>query len=732
LNWTLTYIEVEERIMRVSDNVNRVTQTARETASWVQNPIARLWQVGRKGFENLYFSLGTHQDNRSHSLDRNGSEGSDRVQLDRDLEQIERTNEIKGKKGVYKLTESIYVPKRSVDLKGSKVNEYGIEEPIIIQYIQIKQIEPDLRNEINEIIELIEKQNDASKYRVLLPRECISSQDDCYLVFENHFNALNQSDLKYKSSLTDSSRKPLQIYNILNNVLQSLEYLHDHCKLFPDRVGIAHGNLEANSLLFDRSEQVYLCNLVLFNFEGNLKELTEERSKKADLKKLGELVDRWLDSQQYEICPRLIQFIENLKKGKFKNAKKALETLKKIEKPENKEIEKPSLENKSPTDREAEDRSRLKRTWLLISIGLFGLLGLVLGFRFAWVYLTSPDVSIQTNPPNNCDRDRNCKIASAFSHIPDQNRNRELIYTSNELWNLIWHSYENIENKLTLEAAFEKQDMRLNLQRAAHPDLAQMWIGTNLEEASKPAAWKNEPIASDGFVVFVSTQEIQDGNGKSLAQLLDGKISLEVIRGIYNGEITNWNQVSGLKNLDRPIKVYLPKEKAVLEILTQVLDLKFDRNLSDIENLDFNVAVDRIVNPTPSEQAEIGIGIGRIGDVFEQCSVYPLAIVKAENLFFFKKEKVIQPLIKKTGDPIDLKTDLCMNKGDYSPDSTLFSSGSYPLSYQWKVAYSDDSDSDDIRAFIQMMNTEEGKNLLREAGLISLPRSQDKTNPQEK
>ena len=123
------------------------------------------------------------------------------------------------------------------------------------------------------------------------------------------------------------------------------------------------------------------------------------------------------------------------------------------------------------------------------------------------------------------------------------------------------------------------------------------------------------------------------------------------------------------------------------------------------------------------------IGFTSISQIYNQCSVYPLAI--APN----PRKPAIQPFYQVNGSPISPTIDLCDDKGNYGPKQSLFVSPSfssnpsvhssntpiYPLAYPLAVLYRRDNSRLPIGpTFVQMMTTDEGQGLLQKTGLIPL------------
>ena len=104
----------------------------------------------------------------------------------------------------------------------------------------------------------------------------------------------------------------------------------------------------------------------------------------------------------------------------------------------------------------------------------------------------------------------------------------------------------------------------------------------------------------------------------------------------------------------------------------------------------------------------IGVGFDRLSNVFGQCSVYPLALVKDSEEF--------QTLVQDNGAPISPQSDLCI-KGSYRLKTEAFER--YPLSYRLSIVYAKSNDQA-ARDMIRLLTSDEAQCLLSEAGLVPI------------
>lgn len=109
-----------------------------------------------------------------------------------------------------------------------------------------------------------------SDFRLIVPSEGISDRDRdcCYIVAPGNLAALPN----LKTYLTQQGRMETeQVIKLLDQVLQSLEFLHSHQWQFASgeiQQGLVHGNLSLNTLLINQTEVeflVYLWDLSLWD-----------------------------------------------------------------------------------------------------------------------------------------------------------------------------------------------------------------------------------------------------------------------------------------------------------------------------------------------------------------------------------------------------------------------------------------------------------------------------------
>ena len=229
-----------------------------------------------------------------------------------------------------------------------------------------------------------------------------------------------------------------------------------------------------------------------------------------------------------------------------------------------------------------------------------------------------------------------------------------------------------------------------------------------------------EKVAYEGIVVFVPFSDSQREN--SLPEALNGKISFEDLRKIFRGEIKNWKELNS-KLPDLPIKVYIPNDESLTTRFKEILYKKD----SDKSKLDFNNLIrennqfvlkttqetlNQILGDFESENQIGGISFGLLSKVYNQCAAYPLSIGE--------KGQEVQVLVQKNDKDITPKTDLCNDKGGYHPNPEVIKE-KYSLKYPISVVYSKDGEKSLAgKKIVEILKTDEGQTLLKEAGLVPI------------
>ena len=236
---------------------------------------------------------------------------------------------------------------------------------------------------------------------------------------------------------------------------------------------------------------------------------------------------------------------------------------------------------------------------------------------------------------------------------------------------------------------------------------------------------KSEIIAHEGIVVFVPFSDAQREN--SFPKALNGKISFENLKKLYSGEITNWEKLDN-KLPDLPVKLYAPQDEFLVQKFKNLVfkddptrASKFEEMLRKNRTI-IKQTIPKTLRSLLNEfenksQDGIGIGFGPLSQIYNQCSVYPLSIGE--------KGREVQSLVQNNGQDINPKTNLC-KKGGYYPNPEVFKENKYPLKYPISVVYPEDEDSSIAgNKFVEILKTDEGQNLLRQAGLVPIRKLND-------
>ncbi|MEG4301534.1 substrate-binding domain-containing protein [Microcoleus sp. D3_18a_C4] len=585
--------------------------------------------------------------------------------------------------------------------------------------------------------------------RIADPIEAIADRDDserCYLITKGNIDS-------YSTLSTYIARKgamsPRQVRHLLNQVLQSLEYLHGQKFRLPNgqiQAGIAHGHLSLQSLLISPQEQlyfhdpqflVYLCDLNLWEhlFEPPPK-ATLISTPAQDLKALGYVSfyllagntahdGRPLDPRynqnwgNVDIALQLFLFRLLELDVPFASAAEARRAL--LNLPPEAELPDAGVETAiAPVPENKQQRYWWR--WLLLFLAL-GLLGGLLAWWFSRRQVTVASSTI----PTCCISDVPAVPNGKFTYAAEQKG----------IWNYILRQPNLIQKDKTLEAELLERRPQLQLNYRPQPtgkdaiaqvrleqvDFAISSLTTNLSTDLKA-----KTFAYDGLVFYVPFSYEQ--RDRSLPKHLNGRISFKQIQQLYTGKIANWQQLGGP---DLPVRLYIPPSAEAVGIFEQRV-LRDEELIAQFRNLvqsQANSLVSRknvpevLQVPTISalrnalrdfENDQIGaIGFGAISQVFGQCSVYPLAVGDSTNNF-------VQPLVQDGGRPIDPATDLCNQKGGYRPNYQVFQSDRYPLAYPLAVIFRRDNRRAAIGdRFAEILKTQESQQLLTKTGIVPLP-----------
>ncbi|KKD39095.1 protein kinase family protein [Limnoraphis robusta] len=571
---------------------------------------------------------------------------------------------------------------------------------------------------------------------------------------------------------------PTQVSKILKQVLQTLQFLHNcyEVRLSQSmRTGIGHGNLSLDSILlvhnetqspFDEEDDqfsIYLSRIALW--ENLIDSLESEvnhpsLSKKAfqqDLVDLGrvsyvlsggkqEIPDH--DFQWHQYChPELKNFILRLYSGEFKRASDAHRELLKL--PLDHPLEQISV-NPIFVDSEQQPRSKSQRSWsiplILLLATLVSLGILILGIRRFLSASTPP------NPANIVFNKNSDPSQFAQVDIPSSLLNKSINYSADQRWKTALKTSVGYGGNQSLANQLNPSQISLNLQSPNLFSFIREGNNTETLENRIISALKTsqfivtslfanelqllqdsenlevEIIAYDALLAYVAFSDVQrDG---SLPRLLSGKISLDSLKQLYSDQPLTLKDLGINNSQNQTIKRISicnknPEEVFLVTSLFENLAWKNEAEINNFRNLidedkkactQTGYTKGQAIALAEFEQGgQATIGIDLFSKVFNQCSVYPLAIVGEGKL------TAVQPIIQNNGSSITPETDLCMDKGSYKPNPKVFEQGDYPLGYAIAVIYKKEGGKDSAgQVFSNIMKTDEGQHLLHSAGLIPI------------
>ena len=252
------------------------------------------------------------------------------------------------------------------------------------------------------------------------------------------------------------------------------------------------------------------------------------------------------------------------------------------------------------------------------------------------------------------------------------------------------------------------------------------------------------PFAYDSLVVFVAFNYQEREMG--LTQKLNGTISFEQLRQLYTGKIARWRQLD-YRLPDLPVKLYAPQEEAALTLFEErvlqdpeaisefrtllartdeandlsprsILEPEAGEEESRITRLRTPQLLQQTIADFENRSPSIGsIGFDSLARVFNQCSIYPLALRSGDS----SASEPTSPLVMNDGRTISPRIDLCREKGNYRPNHRAIAPRRYPLSYPLAVVYRRDNRRPEAgKSFARLMKTDRGQCLLRKAGLTPL------------
>lgn len=582
--------------------------------------------------------------------------------------------------------------------------------------------------------------------RLITPWDAIADpvEERCYLVTKTNLDAYPtlSTYLGANGPMTGG-----QVRQVLNQVLQTLEFLHGQKFSLPSgqvQQGVVHGNINLHSLLIATDAReffIYVSDLALWEhlFELPNTEILQH-SAAQDLVALGYvsfylLMGRSIDpvsgqpldprDEQYwlSIDPALKAFILRLLAidVAFPSAEEARQVLLKLppELPPNGLV----VQGVAETDPKKKSRRLL---WFI----LLGGVGLLLLILLLWSLLSRRQTGelAEDEVLLCCMKDVSAVPTGRFTYSAEQQG----------IWSYIRRFGTVTARDKTIEDKLRERQPKLEINYQPAPSAEEAIVNVRSEKVDfavtslmgeLTAELQPKKIAYDGLVVFVAFSYAN--RDKSLPQALQGKITFEQLRQLYTGKITNWKQLNGP---DLRVRLYMPPETEAIRIFEQrVLKDEYSIGLfrslwkKDSQSVPlFRVSQETEITPLRTfdtlqrvlqdfESKNLGgIAFGSLSKVVGQCSVYPLALVEGEK-------RPVQVLVQDNGNPVNPTTDLCDNKGSYRPNVQVFKNKSYPLGYPIVVVSPRDNSRPPVgEKFADLLRTHEGQRLLSKAGLIPL------------
>ena len=607
-------------------------------------------------------------------------------------------------------------------------------------------------------------------FRLVQPLDAIADdlQERCYLILDERAAYPTLSRYFSHGSLTNA-----EVRWVLNQVLQTLEFLHDQKFRLPSgqtQTGIAHGNLSLHSLLIgSENEQdvslqsanlqsdgiqngglsnstlssgtlsngtlfngnqasrlldaacfIYLCDLALWErlFDPVMLNVPPA-STAQDLVDLGYVAFYLLAGRTRTATGQLLdprnrehwQTADPFLKG-FILRLMGLDVPFESAEVARRELARSPQVTITPLSNEsaiAEPTDQPKIPLWLI--GLLSLLGIGLLAWLIWLLLPKPNRDIAVAPQLANLKDVGGIPAGKFTYTA----------TADGIWSYVLQQPDLIQKGETLEQRLQAAQPKLQLQYqpVASPEAAIVQVQSGKAAfavvpliAPLPDTLKSTEIAYDGLAFVIAFSYSNRNN--SLPKLLQGKISIEQLQQLYSGRIANWQEL-GASVL--PVSLYKPANQEAMSVFDQrvlkPLSNGSGSRQAQVKSLPDFELFRTIIRDFESRQIG-GIGFSSLSKVVGQCSVYPLAVQTMGN-------KAVQAVVLDDNRAIAPTTDLCDKKGSYQPSVELMKSGRYPLAYPIAIVYPRRNDQPAIgEKFAEMLKTREGQTLLRQTGLVPL------------
>ncbi|KAF3889228.1 MULTISPECIES: substrate-binding domain-containing protein [Nostocales] len=651
--------------------------------------------------------------------------------------------EIKGSRGIYQVTRflgsrgmgRLYLGKQITDSQPIVLKEYllpsrsfNADEARQRQdtFLRVAGVSPaDGRNQDFRSISLWEAIVDPQQKR-------------CYTISQGN---IETSPTLSQYLIEKGAMSASQVREVLNQALQTLQFLHTQKLRFPSgqvQQGIVHGNINLNSLLIVQDNQqyfvIYFCDLAIWErlFEPPNFSQPSTPDYQQDLEELGRVAFYLLAGKSVDptsnqpLNPRddllwlksssnLKQFIYRLMgiETPFESAEAARLALLQF-----------PLENQITSFTQVvpeEEKEKPFRTPLILLI-LLGIITLLSFVGSIWYFLGRGGVKEDYFADFN-------QLVPTFT---DVNGVPSGVFTYTGETDGTWSTVLKV--RPTSEVTFAQilntpkpdANAQFNYQPVSSADI--QTSSTPIEEVQKgqvqfamtsliynlPNDLADKQIAYDGLLVFVAFSK-KDAN---LPRVLNGQITLDRLRQIYTGQITNWQQLGG-PNL--PIKPFAPTEPEALREFERIVLQDDPQKIAQYKAIvtiqPTEVTQQQIITAFDTGKAGI-ISYGILSKTWNQCAGYPLAIVDGDK-------SPSQALFRLNNQPITPSDNICDK--DNRLDVKTFTSGSYPLSYPLAIVYPHNNSLPPAgEKFAEMLTTRQGQCLITKVGLVPLQPIPDK------
>ncbi|MDF5718813.1 MAG: substrate-binding domain-containing protein [Rhizonema sp. NSF051] len=568
-------------------------------------------------------------------------------------------------------------------------------------------------------------------FRLITPYEAIADRqgDRCYTITKGNLEA-SQTLSQYLRE--KAAMKGDQVREVLNQALQTLQFLHSQKFRLPSgqvQQNLLHGNISLDSLLIVQNNPqyltIYLCNLAVWErlFEPPLAQ-SSIPSVSLDLNDLGRVafylwVGRAVDSSSQPLDPRdtqqwpssdpeLKQFIYRLigLETPFESAEEARQALLQLKK------------EKQADSAATIVNTEQKEKGFRIPLILLGLLVLLLLSGGIWYIFFRHSSKVDENSSEFA------QLVPTFTDVNNVPLGN-FIYTGEKkgTWSNILKfrpSSDSSLEKLFIHPKGQNTEFKYN-PVSSYDDLKSSepieslekkqfdFTMTSLEDQVTGDLDKLQ-IAYDGLLVFVPFSK----KDQNLPKALDGHISLEKLRKIYTGQVTNWDQLGGPNLLIKPLA---PTEPEAVRQFQKIVFKDDEQQIAQYKKTVSQQLTEETQQQivTQFDEGEAGIiSYGILSKTWNQCAGYPLAIISDDE-----KSAATQALFRLNNQPINPSDNICDKRNLL--DVGTFVNKRYPLGYPLFVIYrKDNSVMPAAYKFAEILKTREGQCLLSKAGLVPL------------